>query len=288
MASSPSHKFGQIIGNLLEEIIFSPLREFYKERGLYLDTQGDRKARSGKKVTWEDKYGNMHDLDYVIEKGGTPDIIGKPVAFIEVAWRRYTKHSKNKAQEIQGAVLPIAELYKWDQPFLGTVVAGEFTAPSIEQLKSVGFETLYFPYESIVSAFSRVGINVRFDEETPDAEFGKCIESIEKLSKEKSALVKQSLIEQNQLSIDIFFEKLKISLDKDILFVSIIPLYGLESKFSTISEAAKFIENFTDNQISSEFQKFEVIIRYSNGDSINASFKDKAKALQFLKHIGGV
>lgn len=146
MAESPSHKFGQIIGKLLEEITFPLLKSFCDERGFYLDHQGLRgKARKGKKVQWEDKYGNVHDLDYVIEFDGTPDKKGKPLAFIEVAWRRYTKHSRNKAQEIQGAILPIAENYKWDLPFLGAIVAGIFTEGALNQLASNKFSVLYIP-----------------------------------------------------------------------------------------------------------------------------------------------
>jgi len=117
MATSPAHKFGQEIGLLLEEIIKPLLAQFAAKHGYYLDSKGPRgKARPGKKVTWPDKYGNTHDLDFVIEKGGTPDTRGRPLAFIEAAWRRYTKHARNKAQEIQGAILPIAEKYHWDAP----------------------------------------------------------------------------------------------------------------------------------------------------------------------------
>lgn len=106
MAQSPSHKFGQIVGNLLEDILTPVLQKFCHERGLYLDIKGPRPGvRKGRKVTWQDKYGNLHDLDFVIEKDGSPGKRGRPVAFIEAAWRRYTKHSRNKAQEIQGAIL---------------------------------------------------------------------------------------------------------------------------------------------------------------------------------------
>ena len=103
------------------------LQKFCAERGFYLDRKGAREgARTGKKLSWKDRYGNSHDLDFVIEKNGTRTRTGVPVAFIETAWRRYTKHSRNKIQkEIQGAVLPIAEGYKWDQPFLGAVSSGE-------------------------------------------------------------------------------------------------------------------------------------------------------------------
>lgn len=56
MAESPSHKFGQIIGNLLEEIIDSILTHFCEQKGLYLDRKGQRgKARRGSKVTWKDR-----------------------------------------------------------------------------------------------------------------------------------------------------------------------------------------------------------------------------------------
>ena len=77
-----------------------------------------------------DSKGNTHILDYVMEEGGSEAVQGRPRAFIEIAWRRYTKHSKNKAQEIQGAITPLAETYQDSHPFLGAVLAGEFTEPS--------------------------------------------------------------------------------------------------------------------------------------------------------------
>ena len=144
MAQSPAHKFGQIIGNLLEAVIYPLLLKYCNKKTLYLDKVGLRLARQGKKVSWTDKYGNVHDLDFVIEKNGTDKKIGKPVAFIESAWRRYTKHSRNKAQEIQGAILPLAETYSESNPFLGAILAGVFTEGALNQLKSHGFSVLYF------------------------------------------------------------------------------------------------------------------------------------------------
>ena len=107
MAISPGHKFGQLIGEVLEQAIEPILCEFAKKQGLYLDKKGPRPARVGQKVCWTDLNGNKHDLDFVIEREGSRDRVGVPVAFIEAAWRRYTKHSRNKAQEIQGAILPL-------------------------------------------------------------------------------------------------------------------------------------------------------------------------------------
>src|SRR6476620_7785514 len=137
MAESPSHKFGQALGKLFEDIVLDDilkprLEQFAKTKNYYLDSQRSRPVRSGKKVTWEDKYGNKHDLDFVIEIDVTDDQLGRPVAFIESAWRRYTKHSRNKAQEIQGAILPIIELHHLSAPFYGAVLAGEFTKPALD------------------------------------------------------------------------------------------------------------------------------------------------------------
>ena len=92
MAKSPSHKFGQIIGHLTEDIMYPLLLKYCKKNNLYLDKSGPRPARKGKTLSWIDKYGNVHDLDFVIEKKGTKEQIGTHVAFIESAWRRYTKH----------------------------------------------------------------------------------------------------------------------------------------------------------------------------------------------------
>ena len=66
MAESPAHKLGQFIGNLVESVIEPYLSDFAEKRNLYLDYQKrPRKTRKGKKVAWEDSYGNVHDLDYV-------------------------------------------------------------------------------------------------------------------------------------------------------------------------------------------------------------------------------
>ena len=286
MAESPSHKFGQLVGNLLEDILKPVLKEFCNERGLYLDIKGQRTGvRSGHKVTWTDKYGNDHDLDFVIEKDGSPKKKGRPVAFIESAWRRYTKHSRNKAQEIQGAVLPIADEYEWDKPFLGAVLAGVFTAGSLDQLRSVGFHVLYFPYDSVVSAFDSVGIDAKFDESTPDAAFRHCVNQIEALSEIDYDKLKGYLAGKEKALFDAFLHDLACVLDRMIDKLVVIPLFGEERVFGSISEAMKFVGEFPEAMDGGAFRKYEIIVKYSNGDTIDASFQDKAAAERFLRYL---
>src|SRR6266513_1910456 len=165
MAQSYAHRWGQISGDIFEHFVRDMLKSIAEKHGLYLDYQKPRRARTkqgGKdlsKVTWQDSYGNRHDLDYVLERGGTEDVLGVPVAFIESAWRRYTKHSKNKVQEIEAAVLPIALTFSRHQPFCGAVLAGEFTRNALQQLESKGFAVLHIPYDSILAALRELGID---------------------------------------------------------------------------------------------------------------------------------
>lgn len=287
MASSPSHRFGQIIGEILEEIMAPQFQDFCDKRGLYLDKKGTRgKVRDGKKVSWLDKYGNSHDLDFVIEKGGGPNVRGRPLAFIEAAWRRYTKHSRNKAQEIQGALLPIAEKYDWDKPFLGVVLAGVFTDGSLNQMKTSGFEVALFPYDSVVAAFASLGMKVQFDEETPDSVFQRTIDQIEALAPRNREKLKRYLLKSNRVLLDRFFAELQAALDRRIEQIILIPLHGQYNGFETIKEAIDFVTNYREDVLrDGDFRKYEIIVRYSNRDKIEASFHNKEKAISFLRYI---
>jgi len=281
MAESPAHKFGQIIGDLLELALEPHLQKFARKHKLYLDKKGERKARSGKKVSWTDANNNKHDLDFVLERGGTENKIGIPVAFIESAWRRYTKHSRNKAQEIQSAVLPLATKYKSSSPFVGVVLAGEFTQGALTQLKSLGFGVLYFPYESVVKAFAKFGINAASDEKTAEADFRKKIESWNKLPNKED--VAKELLKLNKKGVDEFLSSLSDSVSRFIERIIILPLHGQENISNNVTEAIDFLKKYSEDKPKLPLSKYEIIIKYNTGDRIEASFKDKKDSIKFLE-----
>lgn len=286
MAESPAHRFGQIIGELLETVVRPQLETFCNNQGLYLDHQKkNRPARKGKKVTWEDQYGNVHDLDFVIERNGTDERIGSPLAFIETAWRRYTKHSRNKAQEIQGAILPLAEKYKWNNPFLGTVLAGVFTEGSLEQLRSLGFNVLYFPYETLVAAFKSEKIDIAFDEQTPDHLFRETTDRIEQTSKAVMTRICNHLVRSNQEAIGTFFEALNKRLGRYVMRVVVIPLYGRVNEFASIEDAVRFLEGHSVYEGSGDFRKYEIRVEFSNADRVEAFIEAKNKVKEFLAFV---
>ena len=288
MAKAPVHKLGQMIGEFIEKHFENELIEICEERGLYLDVVGkDRPARKGKKVSWNDTYGNKHDLDFVIERNGTDQRFGIPAAIIECAWRRYAKHSKNKAQEIQGAVLPIAEKYKYHKPFLGAVIAGVYTAPSVNQLNSCGFSTIYFAYEDIITAFSSVGVNVNYDEDTSDNEAQKMVEAMEILSEGNYQQVFRQIISLNKHQVSAFKKALMDALDRQIKKIIIAPLYGVNNVFFSLDDAINYLKDFVPNMDSQEIELIKIFIQvcYSNSDTISGEFSTKQAASQFLANI---
>lgn len=280
MAESFSHKFGQIIGDLLELAIEPHLQKFAKQNKLFLDKKGVRLTRKGKKLSWTDGKGNIHDLDFVLERGGTNETLGVPVAFVETAWRRYTKHSRNKAQEIQGAILPLAEKYKNTSPFIGVVLAGVFTKGALNQLKSSGFCVLYFPYDTVIKAFKKFGINADFDEKTSEQDFIQKIESWNKLEN-KSDVAKQ-LLTLNKKEVKQFLISLEETISRFIESIIILPLHGQELVATNINDAIDFIQQYSEDKPKLPFKKFEIIIKYNTGDRIEASFKDKKDVIKFL------
>ena len=284
MAQSPAHKLGQIIGDELEAAVRKPLLAVAKEFGLYLDFEHARPARGNKKkVTWTDRHGNAHDLDYVLEKDGSEHQIGVPRAFIETAWRRYTKHSKNKAQEIQGAITPLAESYEDACPFLGAVLAGDFTDPSLKQLKSHGFNLVYCSYDSIIDAFASEGIDVSSKEGTREEELQGKVDSFNLLPPHRRERIRKAIIGLHAEQFARFFMALRHNLSRRVQQISVLTLSGTSHNFRSAADAMRFVSDYDQQTPTEEFVRYELVIRYSNTDEVRGAFREKDGAIEFLK-----
>lgn len=247
MASSYAHKFGEFIGTFFENAMKNTVKKLVKTYGLYFDSYGYRKARGKDKLTWKDINGSHHDLDYVIEDGGTETVIGTPVAFIELAWRRYTKHSKNKVQEIQGAINPIYEKYKLTDPFKGAILCGDFTQNSINQLADDNFHVLYIPYSSLITTFGRYGIDISYDENTSEEWFRNTLDHVSAMTlsdKHLMGKISKRLIHDNKDGINKFIGELSQHFDRRIKYIQILPLHGSERDIESLDKAISFIQNY--------------------------------------------
>lgn len=285
MAESPSHQWGQIIGQeFLEVALEPPLRALAGKHGLFLDTKGERPARSGKKISWVDLYGNTHDLDFVFERGGSDAVRGDPVAFIETAWRRYTKHSRNKAQEIQGAILPLVTTHERHASFIGVVLAGDFTSGALTQLRSLRFRVLHFSYDSIVASFKTVGINAGYEEDTPDADCLVKVKQWKALPAAKRKKLTQQLLTANQSHVDDFLQSLTEAITRQIALISVLPLHGSSCEHDTVDKAILFVEHYDERPATGPpIARYEIQVRYTNGDQVSGTFGAKAAAVGFLR-----
>lgn len=286
MPESPAHKLGQIIGDKLEAAIHEPLLRIADEFGLYLDYKHPRAAREGKKkVAWTDQYGNSHDLDYVLEEGGSEHILGRPRAFIETAWRRYTKHSRNKAQEIQSAISPLAKTYHKDRPFLGAILGGTFTDGALEQLRSHGFSTAYCPYYTVICAFASEGVDVSSEEGSSDAELSHKVSTFNQLSTVQKERIAEQIRRLHTGQLDSFFDELRHCLSRLVQDIFVLTLSGARHRFDCIGDAIRFINDYDQSQADPtvNFVRYELNVRYSNGDEIRANFSQKEHAIEFLQ-----
>jgi hypothetical protein len=292
MAESLAHRWGQIIGDAFETFVRGILADFARRHDLYLDFKRPRKARSGQsKLTWQDGYGNKHDLDYVLERGGTEDTLGVPVAFIEAAWRRYTKHSKNKAQEIEAAVMPVASTFSRHQPFLGAVLAGEFTPNALHQLESKGFAVLHIPYESILRVFGKLGIDASSEDGaggTTEEQFRCKIAKWESLSPPKG--IERLLAELHALhqrDIGDFRQRLDVAITCRVSSIRLTVLRGHSVECSDVESAIAYLieeeKSYRLREDGERREAFEVQVRFNTGAKIEATFPRRAEAIAFLR-----
>jgi hypothetical protein len=292
MAESLAHKWGQCIGDALEFLVRNILGEVAQRHGLYLDYKRPRKARDGQgKVTWQDGYGNKHDLDYVLERGGTEETLGIPVAFIESAWRRYTKHSKNKVQEIEAAVMPIALTFSRHQPFCGAVLAGEFTGNALQQLESKGFGVLHISYDSILAAFRELGIDASSEDGVGGTTEQQFREKIAKWESQPQPQATNRLLKKlhalHQREIADFKQRLEAALTRQVVSIRLTVLRGHSVECSDVDSAIAYLieeeKSYRLREGGEQREAFEVQIRFNTGAKIEATFPKRAEAIAFLR-----
>jgi hypothetical protein len=276
-----------MLGDWLESVFSKKLVLFAEEHDVYCDRKGLRPLVRGnkKKVTWLDNGGNEHDLDFVIEKNGSDSTKGEPAAFVELCWRRYTKHSRNKAGEIEGSLVHLGDTYNKTCTFLGAILVGEFTEGAIKQMRSRKIEVLHIPYESIVEAFRTKDIDLDYSEDAPDTQKLGLINAIKMLSDEEMGEVEQAFILSIEDDYQEFVQKLANAISRKVQFVRIFRLFGNQVTFPSVAIAIKSIEEFTTEPHLEDFQRFEIYIGFTNGDKVEASFKERRDAVAFLRQF---
>jgi len=155
----------------------------------------------------------------------------------------------------------------------------------LAQLRSHHFEVLYYPYDSVKAAFATVGIDASFEESTSDEELRKKVDAYKALSDEKREKIVCSLRKRHSRELSAFLESLRTTLKRSIRTVVIIPLHGRMHKMGSLKRAIDFLGRYDEKISNGRFMRYELIVRYSNGDEVRGEFGDKSGALHFLNSL---
>lgn len=166
--SSAGHRLGQIVGDWYEQYFALPLlQKIATDLGLYLDSRFIQRSCRNDKILWKDEDGNSVNYDFVMELDGTNEKLGTPVAFFETFWRRGSRHSKDKARDDSGKLLPMKSTYPTAR-VLSIISAGDFTGPAREFVQSRGVELFYIPKDYIINAWKAHNIIIDYSDKSTE------------------------------------------------------------------------------------------------------------------------
>lgn len=293
--SSGGHKLGQLIGDWYEKNIAAAVFESVtKELGLYLDHRFKERSCRGGKILWGDLEGNSVDYDFVIELGGDDSNYGVPLAFFETFWRRGARHSKDKARDDSGKLIPMRDTYPTAR-VLGIVSAGDFTKPAQEYVQSRGIDLFFIPKDSIVAAWKKSGIEIDYADSAKEADKASLVVKAEIALKQKN---KEKEISENLYKIcgQEVFTSYK---ERLIACLSSVPMsYGLTSvymedkiKFDDYHEAKKYLTDFTlGENIKTKDITHKLVYEaiYSDGAIFERAELDINEALLLHDEVGRV
>lgn len=265
--ASSGHRLGQLVGDWFEEhFVFPLLRRAGERLDLFVDCRFvSRNTRSGK-ILWNDLDGNAVDYDAVLELGGTTNKQGIPVAFIECFWRRGARHSKDKARDDSGKLLPMRDTYPTAR-FLGIVSAGDFTNPARELVRTRGIDLFYIPKAKIVQAFDECGLVMDYPDKMGESEKSILVGEFENdFDAGKRIEVTAKLHELvGEVTIDSYVNRLHAALSalpQEIRFI--LKHNSLPIIFESVLDASKFLEN-PHFKMDSPISTYTYEVTYSDG-----------------------
>lgn len=281
--ASSGHKLGQLVGDWFERYFVLPLLEKVSdELGLYLDHRFKKRPARGDKILWRDEDGNIVDYDFVLELKGADEKIGIPVGFMECFWRRGSRHSKDKARDDSGKLLPMRKTYP-SARFLGIIASGTFTAPARELILSRKIDLFYLPKERIVEAFAHHGLIIDYPDTASEKEkraiakqFGK------QFSESRKVAVSQTLYQQvGHVAIDSYLHRVRATLSslpqeiRLILRDEYAPMI-----FDSVGKVSDFLEGPSFDKADPK-ENYLYQITYSDG----TDFEGYAASLEQLKRM---
>lgn len=265
--SSAGHALGQKIGDFLEEYFAVPLlTKVATELELYLDHRFRRRTARGEKILWSDTDNNKVDYDLVLELGGSDESLGVPVAFLETFWRRGARHSKDKARDDSGKLMPMRAAHPTAR-FLGIIASGDFTAPARQLVLSRDIDLFYVPKAKVIESFRAFELQVDYPDRSSEQVKRKLSSTFTKsMTPDLSRKVADRLRELvGDVTLDSYVHRVRAALGalpQEFRFIC--KNSSAPQTFESIESASSFLRNPTfDFSASTESYLYE--ITYSDG-----------------------
>jgi hypothetical protein len=274
-----------MVGDWFEECFVYPLLQQVADRlKLYLDSRFRLRAARGERLVWRDKAGNAVDYDFVMEMDGTETTLGIPVAFIESFWRRGARHSKDKARDDSGKLLPMRDAYPTAR-FLGIVAGGDFTGPAKLLLQARGIDVLWIPKAKIVAAFEALRLVMDYPDSASEAAKVSVLRAFEtkftpKMRTKAAAKVRELV---GQPTLDSYVARVRGALGalpQEIRFIE--RHSSAPAVFESVREASAFLENPAFD-FGDPLQSFVYQITYSDG----SEFERAVQSIEDLRALHG-
>ena len=293
-ASSSGHQLGQIIGDWYEKNVAAVLfQSIADELGLYLDHRFKNRSCRSNKIIWADLDGNKVDYDFVLELGGDDTKQGVPLAFFETFWRRGSRHSKDKARDDSGKLMPMRDTYPTAR-VLGIVSAGDFTKPAQEYVQSRRIDLFFIPKDNILQAWAKSGITIDYPDGAQEKDKLEIVTQAQQKLKEanKEQEIANHLKETCGAAVFTAFKnRLKAQLSAVPINYGITNVYQ-EQKivFSNHQEVEDYLTQFSHEQsLDLSSMKHQIIYEatYSDG-TFERSNLNLQEALQLHEEVGFV
>ena len=89
----------------------------------------------------------------------------------------------------------------------------------------------------------------------------------------------------NESQIGGFLTALDKVLGKRIDKLYLIPLHGRAYEFRTTDEPASCVREYKDDDASLPLVKYEIFVKYTNGNEIRSQFQEREESYTFLEYI---
>lgn len=105
------------------------------------------------------------------------------------------------------------------------------------------------------------------------------------LNEDSKTKIARNIRQLHPEQFDRFFLDLRSCLNRRVECVFVLALSGEAFRFESIDDAVDYVSKFDQSEPAANFVRYELNIRYSNGDEIRGIFEDRGRAIKFLRSM---